>query len=237
MTTKKHPYDLRAEDIPYSLEQQFVPISGTSVRIILEFPQYTKDNKSAILVMDDAMTISYSIYRAKPTVTLLGQNAIHGYGLGNRTVAGSLIRSVFTTDNVTEFQTRCYMADIDEIKNRLLNINTRIPTGLPLKDTLAFMKDDLNYFNIHICSISEQAKSWGVSEGQEGYVPYTRFETIFGAIIMNTGQVYSVEDLITESTFSFQALAVRSTSDPEQYGRGFSTATSAVSVSSLIRGD
>lgn len=226
--------NLTSADIKYDVEQQYVAIPGTSVRIILEFPQYSKDGKSAIIVMDDAMTISYSIYRAKPTVLTLGQHSLKGYGLGARTVAGSLIRSVFTTDNVTEFQTKCYLADQEEIKARLMRSDNSIPTGLPLKDNLAFMKDDLSYFNIHICSISEQSRITADMIAGNREDAYTRFETIYGAIIMNTGQVYSIEDLITESTFSFQAKAVRSTSKPEAYGRGYSTSTTVNTVSNLL---
>lgn len=217
-----------SSDISYNLDQEYIAIPGTSVRIILEFPQYNKNGKTAIIMMDDAMTISYSVYRAKPAVILLGNNSVSGFGLGTKTVAGSLIRSVFTTDNLTQFQTKCYLEDQEGIAERLMGLDNNLASGLPKEDLMAFMKDDLTYFNIHICVVSETIKDFNKGE------PYMKFETIIGAMILNSGQVYSIEDLITESTFSFQAKAVRSASNIEDYTRGFSTNKAYPSVTSLL---
>lgn len=213
----------------YELEQTFKAIPGTIVRVLLEFPNYS-NGKSAVIELDDVMTLSYSLFRVKVPVVTLGQSSVGGYGIGVRTVAGTMIRSVFMTDKLSEFQTECYLMDQTEIRERLIDSDNSMPTGVPMKDKLAFMKDDLAYFNIHILSIAEELKNYNNN------APYMRQEMIIGAMIINNGQTYSVEDLITETSFSFQAKAIRTASDPTDYSRGFSNGGEIESISSLLRG-
>lgn len=217
-----------SEEVKYELDQTYVAIPGTIVRVLIEFPNYSADGKSAIIELDDVMTLSYSVYRVKVPVVTLGQNSVGGYGLGVKTVAGSMVRSVFMTDKLTEFQTKCYILNQENIQKRLLGLDATMPSGVPLKDQLSFMKDDLAYFNLHILALSENTKL--VEEKDE---PFMRIETIIGAVIINNGQIYSIEDLVTESTFSFQAKAVRSTSNIEDYTRGYSSNQAFPSISSL----
>lgn len=218
-----------SQDVNYQVDQEYIAIPGTIVRTIFEFPQYSKGDKSAIIVLDDIMTLSYSVFRVKSPVVTLGQNSVTGYGLGVKTVAGSVIRSVFTTDNLTEFQSKCYLEDMENIASRLtLNVDSSVPTGAPLKDQFAFMKDDLASFNIHLVTVTETPRA------DDPTRPYMRFESIIGAMIINNGQVFSVEDLITESTFSFQAKAVRSTTNIEDFSRGYSTNPFVPSVTSIM---
>lgn len=225
----KNPLSKReAGDVSYELEQEFIAIPGTTVRILLEFPQYNIDGKTAIIQLDDAMTISFSSYRVKAPVTLLGQTSVDGYGLGTRMVAGSLIRTLFTTDKLTELQSKIFLEDQNNIKARLQGLGG-IPTGLPLKDQISIVQDDLTSFNIHMYAATEYTHKLG-----EARVPYERFETIIGATVTNTGQVYSIEDLITESTISFQAKAVRSSTNITDYTRGYGSSGSFPSVSSIL---
>ena len=213
------------QNFNFEKRTNYVPISGTEVKVILEFPDYGTNGKSMIIVLDDVMSLSYSIYRAKPPVTPLGSSSITGFGLGSRTVAGSIIRSVFTVDKLTEFQTQCFQASQEEIKARLQGLNGQMASGLPYKDMIAFMKDDLASFNIHTLSISEVG----------GFdTPRTRYESIYGAVLINNGQVYSIEDLVTESTVSFQAKAVKSSSNITDYNMGYSTSSSMKTASSLL---
>lgn len=211
----------------YELDQTYVAIPGTIVKVLIEFPDY-RDGKSAVIELDDVMTLSYSVYRVKVPVVTLGQNSVTGHGVGVKTVAGTMVRSVFMTDRLSEFQTACYLMDQDEIQSRLQGIDGKMSSGTPLKNQLSFMKDDLAYFNIHMVSISESMKDF------EKEVPYMRQEMIIGAMIINNGQTYSIEDLITETTFSFQAKAVRTSSDPSAYSRGYSSNQAFKSISSLL---
>lgn len=215
-------------DTTYELEQTYKTIPGTIVKVLIEFPNYSEDGKSAIIELDDVMTLSYSVFRVKVPVVTLGQNSVDGYGLGVKTVAGTMIRSVFMTDRLSEFQTNCYLLNQEQIQERLDNLDGKMSTGVPLKDQLAFMKDDLSYFNIYMVSVSEELKNYTSN------APFMKQEMIIGAMIINNGQTYSIEDLITESTFSFQAKAVRTASDPSDYSRGFSSNTAFRSISSLL---
>lgn len=215
-------------DTTYELEQTYKTIPGTIVKVLIEFPNYSEDGNSAVIELDDVMTLSYSVFRVKVPVVTLGQNSVDGYGLGVKTVAGTMIRSVFMTDRLSEFQTNCYLLNQEQIQERLDNLDGKMSTGIPLKDQLAFMKDDLSYFNIYMVSVSEELKNYTSN------APFMKQEMIIGAMIINNGQTYSIEDLITESTFSFQAKAVRTSSDPSDYSRGFSSNTAFRSISSLL---
>lgn len=218
-------------DIKYDQEQNYISIAGTNTRVLLEFPQYSKDGKSAVIELDDVMTIAFSSARAKAPVVPLGQISPDGFGLGTRTVAGTIVRSVFMVDNLTAFQTKIYLADQETIRNRLTGLDKDLPTGLPLKDRLSIVQDDLTAFNIHIYSISEYL---AVDSTGSFTAPRERFDTIIGATIMNSGQVFSIEDLITESTMSFQAKAHRASSNITDYSRGYSSNTAFPSASAIL---
>ncbi len=217
----------KAEHISYNMEQTYVPIPGTMVRVLFEFPDYNGTGKSAIIQMDDVMTITMSSQRVKAPVTLLGTTSIDGYGLGTRMVAGSVIRSVFTVDNLTAMQSKIYLEEQDKIKARLTASGKNIPSGLPLKDKEAILQDDLTAFNIHIYAITED-----LTLNNE---PRERFETIIGATIINSGTIYSIEDLITENTFTFQAKAYRSSVNIEDYSRGYGNGTTFKSGSKVLQ--
>lgn len=192
---KNNPDQTRVAE--YDKYKGYIAIPGTEVHILLEFPELTKDGKSLVLALDDVMTISFSVYRTKSRVIPLGSDKITGYGLGTRLVAGSMIRSIFTQDKLSVLRQSLYYANQDEIEKRLKGINDQLPSGLPQKNLKQIMLDDLGHFNIHMVHISE-----ALVQGSE---PEMRHEIIYGAVIINTGQVYSIEDLITEGTFAFEA--------------------------------
>lgn len=218
----------------YDISETYTAIPGTTVRAVLEFPEITGDGKSLVFPLDDIMTVSYSMYRSKTRVVTLGRSDVIGYGLGTRLVAGSVIRSVFTVDKLTKLQEEMYFLKQDEIKSRLLDVNAKIPAGLPNKDMLALMKDDLTSFNIHL---AVQSESLTLNQATNQYEPNVRYEVILGCVIINTGQVYSIEDLMTEATFSYEAKAVKSVSnlaDTKHINTSFSNNTSVVSASKLL---
>lgn len=223
------------ETSKYSLSQEYTAIPGTSVKIILEFPEINQEGQTLVFHLDDVMTLSYSMYRAKTRVVTLGRTDAIGYGLGTRLVAGSVIRSVFTTDKLTKFQEDVYFMNQKDIEGRLLGKNNQIPTGLPGKDALAIMKDDLTSFNIHV---AVQTEDLSFDEETKQYKPNVRYEVILGCVIINTGQVFSIEDLITESTFSYEAKAVKSIADltNTKYNTGFGQGTSIITGSALLNG-
>ena len=210
--------------------QTYIPIPGVIVKVILEFPELGTDDLSGIIELDDVSTLAYSLYRVKVPVIPLGQIVQDGFGIGTRAVAGTMIRSIFMKDRFSDLQTKMYLASQDEIRDRLNGIDKTIPSGVPMKDQISFMKDDLTYFNIHAISVTEQIKDLSTGE------PFIRQEMILGCTILNNGQTYSIEDLVTESSFTFQAKAVRTSTDPSDYNRGYSSSPSIPSISSLFKG-
>lgn len=226
-----------AKDNPYYLlEQEYTPIPGTTVRAVLEFQEIGKDGKSLIYCLDDIMTVSYSVYRAKLRMIPLGGSTIRGYGLGTRLVAGSIIRSVFTTDKISKMQEDIYYANQKEIKERLDGINGKIPLGLEKQDIISVMKDDLTSFNLHLVTKTESIIENTDSNGNSTYAPHSRYEVILGCLIINTGQVFSIEDLVTESTFSFEAKSVKIITDLNKsgYSAGYSNNKNIITGSSLL---
>ena len=222
-----------SSEIDTQLIQTYQSIPGTIVKTLIEFPEYNSAGDSVVIELDDVMTLSYSVYRAKMPVVTLGQTSVGGYALGVKTVAGSMIRSVFTTDNLTQFQSKCYIANSEQIKKRMARINGTVPSGVPEKEMWSFMKDDLATFNIHTVVLSENQVNAYETDEQSSTL-FTRFESILGCVIMNNGQVYSIEDLITEGTFSFQAKSVKSSSDITEFTIGYSNGGSFPSASSLL---
>lgn len=220
-----------SKHVNYELDQEYIPIPGTSVRVLLEFPQYSKEGKSAILMLDDAVTVAFSTYRVKAPVITLGNTSVVGFGLGTRIVAGTINRSIFTTDKLTELQSKIFLEEQERIAMRLTASADQIPSGAPLKDIEPIVLDDLTYFNIHMYSISEAIGTTGKLTA-----PKERFDTIVGATIMNNGQVYSVEDLITEGTMSFQAKGLKSAINITDYTRGYSSNPAYKTISELMKG-
>ncbi len=212
-----------------NLDETYIAIPGTIVRVLLEFPNYKSTSFSGIIELDDVSTLSYSLYRVKIPVIPLGQMVQDGFGIGTRAVAGTMIRSIFMKDHLSDLQTKMYLANQEDIRKRLENLDGRVPDGIPNKDQISFMKDDLSTFNIHVVSVSEVNRNYATG------IPYLRQEMILGCTILNNGQTYSVEDLITESSFTFQAKAVRTSSDPSQYNRGFGSSQTEASISSLLK--
>lgn len=233
------PQDLtsKVNKTDYKKIKSYVAIPGTIVKTIIEFPKVKvkgaedKVETTVFIELDDVMSLSYSVYRAKSPVTLLGQTSVDGYSLGAKTVAGSLIRSVFLEDNLTEFQSSLYIGSQKELEDRLTGLNKKIPSGRPLKETWSVMKDDLSVFNIHIAIVPENTYEKELMDE-----PTMKFESILGCIIINNGQVYSIQDLITESTFSFQAKTVKSTSSIKDFTVNFGSSPAFKSVSQLLEG-
>lgn len=207
--------------------QEYVALPGNIVRVVLEFPVRGKDGSSLTFELDDVVSLSYSVYRAKPAVVLLGQSSVDGFALGVKTVAGSIVRSVFSHDKLTLLQSSMYTSAQKERAERVEGKNNKLPKGSPEKELLSYMKDDLTTFNIHCVAITE---SLNPSTGE----PYMKTDSIIGCMIINNGQVFSIEDLITEGNFSYQAKNVRSTVGAPDFSEGFSTQPAFKSVSEIM---
>jgi len=129
-----------------------------------------------VLEMAELQTISYSIHRENSPVRTLGHVNPRGFVKGGRTIAGSLIFTVFNEYafyRIKEF--RQMMAE----------------TGLffaPLADMLPPFDIVLSFFN-----------EYGLGAKMK----------IYGVTIVDEGGTMSVDDLITEQTYTFMARGIQ----------------------------
>lgn len=124
------------------------------------------------LILGELQTISYSIHRENSPVRFLGHVNPSGFVRGPRTLAGSLIFTVF--NQYAFYRLRQYQNDLQ--------------MGLyPLADMLPT-------FDIAISFLNEY-----------GAMSQMR---IYGVTIIDEGQTMSVDDLITEQTYTYLAQGI-----------------------------
>ena len=185
---------------------------GSSIDVVLQFNNNVNGdtNLSPFIYLGSAISVSYSIYRAKTPVYRLGDTTPNGFSIGKKTVAGSIIKAVMEEDEINE-----YLKEL--VKTGLFNTNNLIPLSESTfaKDTKNVMKDDLLDFNIILMFSSE-------------YTSEYKTETIYGANIISNGQVMSAMDLFTETTMSFIAKDVKQIDDVYDYTDSKSNSTVTV---------
>ena len=163
-------------------------VGGSATHVLFNFPGY------GALHIGSIETISYSTYRDKTPVYNLGNININGFALGKRYIAGSLIKTLFIYDDLKQFLTR--VKDDIGLEQELNSIYQM--TNDSFKTYHHLLIDDVMPFDIIILMASE-------------YGAYHVTEVIYGCTFINTGQVHSINDMITQSTMSFIANDVRQT--------------------------
>jgi hypothetical protein len=129
-----------------------------------------------ILELGELQTISYSIHRENTPIRTIGHVNPRGFVKGGRTIAGSLIFTVF---NEYAFYR------IKEFRQMMSE------TGLffaPLADMLPPFDVVLSFFN-----------EYGLAAKMK----------IYGITIVDEGQTMSVDDLITEQTYTYMARGIQ----------------------------
>lgn len=147
---------------------------GTDISALMVFPWEEKP-----LVLGELQTISYSIHRENKPVRILGRVNPAGFVKGPRTIAGSLIFTVF-----------------NEYAFYRLNQYRRLVYGTSDGTTLASypmfpLADMLPPFDIVVTFANEY--------GRFSRMRLTR------VTIVDEGGTMSIEDLITEQTYTFMA--------------------------------
>lgn len=205
-------------------------MSGANTMIIIEFPAYAsgKYAEPVYIKMNSIVSLSWSVYRAKIPVTLLGESTISGFGLGSKTVAGHIIKTLTYADELSaavEYYSQIALED--KRKTYQENLGSKVSIALDSKYLItqknfdSLMKDDLVPFNIHAYSISE-------------YSGKIIKDSIFGCTIINTGQVQSIENLITENTIAFVAKNMLQGQDAKNDVESYQSLNSVMSLSKLL---
>ena len=161
---------------------QYRGVGGSSTHVLFNFPGY------GALYMGSIETISYSTYRDKTPVYDLGGTNISGFALGKRYVAGSIIKTLFTNDDFTQFLLKI-KEDIrlEEDLDNLYNLHSD-----SYRTYHHLLMDDVTPFDIIIVMSSEYG-DWSVAD------------VIYGATLINEGQIQSINDMVVQSTISFVA--------------------------------
>jgi hypothetical protein len=167
--------------IQHNLPDPFSNMSFAGVDISAAMVIPTIDRKGNIegtdvLELGELQTISYSVHRENAPVRTLGHVNTRGFIKGGRTIAGSLIFTVF---NEYAFYR------IKEFRQMMSE------TGLffaPLADMLPPFDVVLSFFN-----------EYGLAGKMK----------IYGITIVDEGQTMSVDDLITEQTYTYMARGIQ----------------------------
>lgn len=151
-----------------SHEFVFNSYAGVDITAVIVLPGTQKP-----IVLGELQTISYSIHRENRPVRHLGHTNVSGFVKGPRTIAGSMIFTVF--DSYAFYR-------ISEYRD-LMRQNV-----YPLADMLPPFDIVLSFSN-----------EYGMFSNMK----------IYGITIVDEGGTMSVDDLITESTYTFMARGIQ----------------------------
>lgn len=142
------------------------------------------------LVFGTIQTLSYSIYRPMTPVYTLGRINPKGVVKGQRTIAGSLIFTVFDR-HVLKSVIDAY--GYGKNKDKLPDMFRF--TGDELAEMKKTMKtDEMPPFDINITFMNEHGNSATLN--------------IYGVHVLTEGQTMSIEDMITENTMQYIAMDI-----------------------------
>lgn len=154
--------------------------AGVDINATIVVPAIDRENGTVnsvdVLEMAEIQTISYSIHRENSPIRTLGHVNPRGFVKGGRTIAGSLIFTVF--NEYAFYRIKEFRQIMSE-------------TGLffaPLADMLPPFDIVLSFFN-----------EYGLSAKMK----------IYGVTIVDEGGTMSVDDLITEQTYTFMARGIQ----------------------------
>ncbi len=152
--------------------------SGTDISAQIVLP-----NEEKPLHLGELQTISYSIHRENKPVRVLGKVNTKGYVKGPRTIAGSLIFTVFDTYAFYR---------LEQYKNLVYGASAQF--GLATNPMFP-LADMLPPFDIVLTFSNEYGK-------------FSRMK-ILGVTIVDEGGTMSVDDLISEQVYTYMASGIQ----------------------------
>jgi len=154
-----------------------VSFSGTDIVATMILPPMGDAQSSgSYLEIGDLQTVSYSIHRENSPVRTIGHSNVRGFVKGSRTIAGSLIFTVFNEYSWYK---------IEEYKNYISRSNGFFA---PLADMLPPFDIVFTFFN-----------EYGNASKMK----------IYGVTIVDEGQTMSIDDILTEQTYTFMARGIQ----------------------------
>ena len=212
----------------------FESMSGVNTTVVFEIPMPNSKEGSVFVIMRSIISISVSTSRAKMPIIPLGENTVNGFALGNKTVAGSIIKALTFNDEFTQkiqFFTEKSLKDRKDKFFYQLGSKTFFDSGtyeISHKHFDSIMKDDLVPFNIHTYAFTEYPAA--SPKGRQRLI----MNSIYGCTLINEGQVQSIENLITENTFTYVAKYAKLGQNVTQDYASFQTTETAMTGSRLL---
>lgn len=177
----------------------YTSYSGCDIVATITIPNFA----SQPLVIGELQTISYSIHREKSPVRTLGRANPVGFTYGTRTIAGSLIFTVFDKNLVYKIvrlikEGLSTQKNLQDYGNNIMGpgVSVLTPSAIDtyiqrIETSRAFVMDEMPPFDVTISFMNEYGHSSKL--------------VIKGIVIVDEGQVMSIEDMITENTMSYMA--------------------------------
>lgn len=157
-----------------------ISYSGADAVATIIVPVIGADGKISsdgdVITLGEIQTLSYSIHRENSPVRTLGHVNVRGFIKGSRTIAGSMIFTVF---NEYAFYRISQYRDLLARRNGFF---------APLADMLPPIDIVITFYN--------------------EYGQYSKMK-IFGVTIVDEGQTISIDDLITEQTYTYMARGIQ----------------------------
>lgn len=167
----------KAQDFDFDAALNNVSFSGTDIVATMILPPMGEAKSAgSYLELGELQTVSYSIHRENSPIRTIGHSNVRGFVKGSRTIAGSLIFTVFN-----EYA----WYKIDEYKNYLSRSNGFFA---PLADMLPPFDIVFTFFN-----------EYGNASKMK----------IYGVTIVDEGQTMSIDDILTEQTYTFMARGIQ----------------------------
>jgi|GEM_PF-6395501 len=192
-------------------------IGGSSTHIVINFHLLNGFGKivEVPIYFGSMITISYSVYRSKQSVFNMGSKLIDGFAIGNKYVAGTLIKGVFDNDELN--------SALNTIRNVLIdNFSISNPVSASNNNVIhSIMKDDILSCDINILYTNE-------------YTGKIQMEVIHDATFINNGQVASINDIITETTISYIARSVKSMHEVSEQVKASGALNTITTATSLL---
>lgn len=173
----------------FNTPEHYTSYSGIDIVPILILPD------GSHIFMGEIHTITYSTHRESRPVRILGNSAPIGFTKGSRTIAGSIVFTMF--DHYAFYRLQCL--------------------GQALTNNLYPLADMLPPFDILLSFSNEYGN--------------TSKMKIYGVTIVDEGATMSIDDMVTEQTFTFVARGIQpitgynkyrtSTSEEEAQNVGF----------------
>lgn len=160
--------------------EPYMSFSGADAVAVFNIPPIgnngSTEDVGESLVFGELQTISYSIHRENSPVRTLGHVSPRGFIKGGRTIAGSMIFTVF--NEYAFYKINRYRQMLSKQGNYFAPLADMLP---PFDIVLSFMNE------------------YGIASKLK----------IFGVTIVDEGQTVSIDDLITEQTYTYMARGIQ----------------------------